>query len=366
MRVLITGNLGYLGPCVTRQIRQTFPGAGITGIDAGYFTACQLENSSSQEQPDQQSMADIRELPAGLFNGVDVVVHLAALSSRSVGKAFDAVTSDVNFGASMEIARRAKKAGAKSFVFASSCGVYGSSGDGSQDGDGTEKSEVNPTGIYLRSKIATEYGLRTLAGRDFTVTCIRFAAACGASPHLRLDAVLNHFVACAIARHEIRLMSDGNPWHQLMHVRDMARAIDWAIARPSANGGSFLVVNAGSDSWTWRAGELANAVAECLPGVAVTFNPGTPGVRSLLSARADFSLFRRLAPLHQPRMRLELAILEMQSVLERYFAANGTDFTRLNRLHVLSDLVEQGRLSPDLRWAQTPVPTAPATRYASA
>jgi len=347
MRILITGNLGYLGPCIVRQLRQTFPGIGIAGIDTGYFTDCAIADPSSLEQPDHQFLADIRELPAGLFNGVDAVVHLAALSSASMGKTFETLTGDVNFRASMELARRAKKAGVKSFVFASSCGVYGPGLDGSQAGEGSERSEVNPSGMYARSKLATEYGLRTLAGRDFTVTCLRFAAACGASPHLRLDSVLNHFVACAIARGEIRVLTDGSPWQQLIHVRDMARAIDWAIARPSANGGSFLVVNAGSDSWTWRAAQLAHAVAECLPGVAVSTNPDAPGARS---TRADFSLFRRLAPLHQPRMKLAPAIEEMQSALERYFAANGTDFTRLIRLRALSDLIERGRLTAELRW----------------
>ena len=189
-----------------------------------------MQAPSADEQPDQQLMSDVRGLQADLFNGVEVVVHLAALSSASIGKTFETATGDVNFRASMELARRAKKAGVKSFVFASSCGVYGSA----EDGAGTEKSEVNPSGAYTRSKVATEYGLKTLAGRDFTITCLRFAAACGLSPHLRLDAMLNHFVACGVARGEIRVLSDGTPWQQLMHVRDMARAVEWAIARPSA------------------------------------------------------------------------------------------------------------------------------------
>jgi nucleoside-diphosphate-sugar epimerase len=349
MRILITGNLGYLGPCVTRQLRQTWPGARFTGVDAGYFTGCAIEDISGPEGPDQQFLTDVRDLTPGLFNGVEAVVHLAALSNASLAKNFDAVTGDVNIRASLEIARRAKKAGVKSFIFASSCGVYGPSDENA----GTEKSEVNPANGYLRSKIAAEDGLRTLAGRDFTITCIRFASACGLSPHFRFDAVLNHFVGSAIARGEIRVLSDGTPWQQLIHVRDMARAIDWAVVRPAANGGSFLVVNAGCDSWTWSARDLANAVAATLPGTVVSINREAPADRR--SPKADFTLFRRLAPLHQPREKFVPVVLELKSALERHFAAHGTDFARLTRLRALSDLVEQGRLSADLTWPALPV-----------
>ena len=65
-----------------------------------------------------------------------------------------------------------------------------------------------------------------------TTTCLRFATACGMSDRLRLDLVLNDFVACAVASRKITVLSDGTPWRPLIDVRDMARAIEWAIARP--------------------------------------------------------------------------------------------------------------------------------------
>jgi nucleoside-diphosphate-sugar epimerase len=230
MRILITGNLGYLGPCVTRQLRRTWPNARLSGIDTGYFTDCALDGSETAEHRiDQQFTADVRDLPAGVFSNIDAVVHLAALSNDPMGKTFEEITDDVNFRAGMEIARRAKKSGVKSFVFASSCSVYGSA----EDTPRTEKSEINPLTAYARSKVALEFGLRTLAGRDFTVTCLRFATACGMSPRLRLDLVLNDFVASAVSRGEIRVLSNGMPWRPLIHVRDMARAIEWAVARPA-------------------------------------------------------------------------------------------------------------------------------------
>ena len=124
----------------------------------------------------------------------------------------------------MQTARAAREAGVRSFVFASSCSVYGRA-----EAVATEASPVEPLTAYARSKVGAEEELAELAGDGFEVTSLRFATACGASDRLRLDLVLNDFVASAVASGEIRLLSDGSAWRPLIHVRDMARAIEWAI-----------------------------------------------------------------------------------------------------------------------------------------
>jgi nucleoside-diphosphate-sugar epimerase len=164
-----------------------------------------------------------------------------------------------------------------------------------------------------------------MAGRDFTVTILRFVSACGSSPGFRLDTVLNN---CGAG-----IPGPAMAWRQLIHVRDMARAIEWAVARPSANGGSNLVLNVGSDAWTWRAFELAELVGAFVP----------EGSRAAGCGRVDFTLFRRLAPLHQPREKPANILRELKSARRGAF-----------RVHQLMGLVEQGRLTEDLRW-QAPV-----------
>ena len=350
MRILISGNSGYVGPCVTRQLRLTWPNARLIGVDAGYFEDRAAEASDTEQ--DRQVDADIRDLSGSIFNQVDAVVHLAALSNDSMAKAFENAADEVNYVATVDVAKKAKKAGVKSFVFASTYRVYGASacGASSEDVARTEASPVNGGTAYSRSKLAAEAALRSLAGREFTVTCLRFANACGMSPALRLDTVLNNYVASAVLSGEIRVMSNPAAWLKLIHVRDMARAIDWAVARPGANGGSHLVLNAGSDAWTMRAGELANAVADAIPGVTLCFpREGAPETGSW---RVDFGLFRRLAPLHQPREKLAPSVVELKTALEGILARHGKDPSRLNRLKVLSWMVEQGRLDKDLRWAR--------------
>src|SRR6186713_2568307 len=249
MRILITGNLGYVGPWVTRQLRVGYPDASLIGVDIGYFAHCLTDACRLPETLlDAQYFADIRRLPSALLEGVDAVVHLAAISNDPMGNAFEDVTFDVNYRAGIELARKAKAAGVRSFVFASSCSVYGSADDHPR----TERSEVAPLTAYAKSKVLTELGLRELAGPGFRVSCLRFATACGMSDRLRLDLVLNDFVACAISTRRITVLSDGTPWRPLINVRDMARAIEWAIERHADAGGDCLIVNAGTNAWNYQ------------------------------------------------------------------------------------------------------------------
>ena len=252
----------------------------------------------------------MRRFPAEALAGVDAVVHLAAISNDPIGNAFEDVTYAINHRSTVEVARLAREAGARAFVFASSCSVYGSAEDGMR----SEGSELGPLTAYARSKVMSEHDLEALADDGFAVTCLRFATACGWSDRLRLDLVLNDFVAGAIASRRISILSDGTPWRPLIHVRDMARAIDWAVDREPADGGAFLAVNAGRDDWNHQVRDLAEAVARAVPGVDVTVNPDAPPDKR--SYRVSFARFRDLAPDHQPAVDLEEAIAELRDGLE--------------------------------------------------
>ena len=92
------------------------------------------------------------------------------------------------------------------------------------------------------------------------------------SDRLRLDLVLNDFVAGALASKRINILSDGTPWRPLIHVKDMARAIDWAVQRDHRDGGTCLTVNVGSDAWNYQVKDLAAAVAKLVPNVEVSIN----------------------------------------------------------------------------------------------
>jgi nucleoside-diphosphate-sugar epimerase len=346
VKILITGNMGYVGPCVVERLRSSYPDATLVGLDIGYFANCLTNAKIFPEcRVDQQYFADVRDLPPGLLDGVDAVVHLAAISNDPMGKAFEGVTMDINHRASINLARKARMAGVRSFVFASSCSMYGTA----EDRPRTEDSPLNPLTAYAKSKVLTENDLKELSGNRFKVTCLRFSTACGMSDRLRLDLVLNDFVAGAVAASEITILSDGTPWRPLIHVKDMAKAIEWAAIRSITAGGAYLSVNVGSEKWNYQIRQLAEAVAEVIPGVTVSINQNAmPDKRSY---RVNFDRFKQLAPEYQPDMDLISTIKGLKNGLEE-MEFRDPDFRNSNfmRLKVLTNLRNKGYLSENLEW----------------
>jgi nucleoside-diphosphate-sugar epimerase len=345
MKIVIFGNMGYVGPGVIERLRATYPTATLIGYDTGFFASCLTDVDYLPERKlDHQFFGDIRNVPDEVLKGADAVVNLAAISNDPMGTKFEEVTLDVNHKSGIALAKRAKSLGVKVFVFASSCSMYGAASDGAK----TEDSTLNPLTAYARSKVYTEQDLKPLADKNFMITCLRFATACGMSSRLRLDLVLNDFVACALAAKHITILSDGTPWRPLINVKDMAIAIDWAISRP-AEIGDFLAVNTGTDQWNYQVKDLADAVASVIPGVKVSINTEAPPDKR--SYRVNFGLYKKLAPNHQPKYDLLTTIKELKEGLEA-MKFNDSDFrdSKLMRLKVLTTLQDKKQLSGDLKW----------------
>jgi len=346
MRVLITGNMGYVGPALVRIARAEMPDAELIGVDAGYFGHCLTGAQILPEtRLDQQVFGDVRDLSESQLRGVDAVIHLAAISNDPMGKAYEQPTAEINHRASVTLAKVAKRAGVKHFVFASSCSVYGFAEGGARD----EGSELNPLTAYARSKIDTERDVAALAGAGFTITCLRFPTACGMSERLRLDLVLNDFVAAAVASRKIEILSDGTPWRPLIDIKDMSRAMLWAARREPDAGGQFLSVNVGRTEWNYQIRDLAEAVKREMPDVEVNINENAePDKRSY---RVDFSLYSELAPNFMPRVDLAQSIRELKTGLQT-MGFNNRDFRNSSymRLKVLTGLRADGRLDENMRW----------------
>ena len=346
MKIIIAGNLGYIGPSVTRQFRSSFPDAELIGFDIGYF-AHSLSNAARVPEInlDQQVFGDIRAFPEALLSGVDAVVDLAAISNDPMGEEFEEVTMEVNYRMAVRLAEMCKRNGVKHFVFASSCSVYGAGGDApKKEGD-----RLNPLTAYARSKIAVEKDLEPLADENFTVTCHRFATACGFTDRIRLDLVLNDFVAGAIVNRNIEILSDGTPWRPMINTKDMARSFVWSITRNQEQGGAFLAVNTGSNEWNYQIKPLAEAVAHEISDVEVSVNEdAAPDKRSYC---VNFDLFKSLAPDHQPIWDLESTIRDLKQNLEE-MGFNDPDFreSQFIRLKSLARLRATGKLNDNLEW----------------
>ena len=348
MTILITGNMGYVGPLVLRRLRESHPQARLIGYDMGYFAHCLTGAPRLPESlADHQCFGDIRHIPEQILQGVDAVVHLCAISNDPMGATFEKVTLDINHQASIDLARKAKRAGVKKFVFASSCSVYGFA----EGGPRREEDALNPLTAYAKSKVQTEQDLAALTSEAFTATCLRFATACGMSDRLRLDLVLNDFVAGALVSKRINILSDGTPWRPLIHVKDMARAIDWAVQRDHRDGGSFLTINVGSDAWNYQVKDLAAAVAHLVPNVEVSINKDAqPDKRSY---RVNFDKFSKMAQGFLPMVDLQSAVKDLRDgLMAMQFRDQEFRTGELIRLVTLKRLRESGQLTDDLVWKE--------------
>jgi nucleoside-diphosphate-sugar epimerase len=344
MRILITGNMGYVGPVVVEHLRSIWPTAELIGYDTGYFGACLTASERLPEaRLDRQIFADVRDFDPQLAIGLDAIVHLAAISNDPIGNLYEQVTYDINHVATVRIAEAAKAANVPHFVFASSCSIYGFA----EDGPRSESSQLGPLTPYAKSKMLAERDLQPLVDERFRVTCLRFPTACGMSARLRLDLVLNDFVACAQSGKEIRVLSDGTPWRPLIDVHDMAVGIEWALSR-SGQGG-YLVINVGRDDRNTQIRDLAHAVARHYAGATVSINDQAPPDKR--SYRVTFDLYREMAPKHQPRVALDQSIEALRDGMGK-MGFSDQNFAQSNwiRLNYLTMLRRIGQLDAEMRW----------------
>jgi nucleoside-diphosphate-sugar epimerase len=166
-----------------------------------------------------------------------------------------------------------------------------------------------------------------------------------------LDLVLNDFVAGAVAEKKLSILSDGTPWRAMVHVKDMSRAMEWAITRESTVGGDFLAINIGSNEWNHQVKTMAEAVTKLIPEVTLTINKDAPADKR--SYKVNFDLFESLAPNHQPQFTLEKSIKELESGLRAMgFSDSNFRNSTLVRLMVLNNFQEKNILDNSLEWVK--------------
>lgn len=223
------------------------------------------------------------------MHGIDGVVHLGAIVGDEACALDERLTQDVNVAGTGMLANVARSMGARRFVFASTCSVYGAS-DHLLD----ERSEPKPASLYARSKVASEQHVLRLADDRFAPTVLRLGTIFGLSPRPRFDLALNHLTARAMTEKTITI-SGGGQWRPFVHVGDAANAIVATLESPrDAVGGEIL--NVGSDSENYRLEQVGALIKGAVPDVDVVTDRTNPDRRDY---RVSFAKFReRVGPMH--------------------------------------------------------------------
>lgn len=342
MKILVTGNKGYIGSVLLEVLSQN--SYEVIGYDTGYYDGCQV---CDLPRPMRQIEKDIRDVSLDDLEGVDGVIHLAALSNDPLGEFSPELTEQINLKATLKLGELAKQAGVKRFVYSSSQSMYGiSETDDELDEDCSEK---NPLTVYARTKWEAECGLKQLGSEDFTVVCFRPSTVFGASPRLRCDVVFNNLVGCAYTTGRIEIKSDGTPWRPVVHVRDVSHAFTAGLEAPKelVAGQSF---NVGIDNGNYTVRELAEAAQSVVNGSELVFT-GEHGTDSRTYRVSFDKILTVLKDYFKPEWNLIKGGEELVEMFGRIgFTQDDFRGPKCVRLAMLENLVKDNKLDSDLRW----------------
>ncbi len=341
MKVLVTGTEGYLGSLLPPLLMER--GHEVLGVDTGYYKVGWLYNGT--ELTAKTLNKDIRNITTEDLQGVEAIVHMAELSNDPTGQLSPTITYDINHHGSVRLAKMAKAAGVRRFVYMSSCSVYGVA----TAEDITEESPVNPQTAYAECKTLVERDVQPLADDDFSPTFMRNATAFGASPRMRFDIVLNNLSGLAWTTKEIKMTSDGTPWRPLVHALDICKAIVCALEAPR----DIIhnqIFNVGDTTNNYRVKEIAEIIAQVFPGCKLSFGENGSDNRSY---RVSFTKINTILPGFKCEWNAQrgaeqlLNIFQQIDMSEDIFKSRG--FTRLKQLEYL---IRTQQIDQDFFWTK--------------
>src|SRR5215813_4959549 len=217
-RVLVTGAGGYVGiPLCRNLVSRDYH---VLGLDRYFFGQDKLGDLAYNPQF-ELIVQDTRRLEPDLLKDLYGVIDLAGLSNDLSAEIDPDLTRQINFEGGAAVARAAKAAGVRRYVYASSASVYG-------HGLKTnlfESDECHPQTLYAQSKLYVEKTLNELQGPDFETVILRNATIFGLAPRMRFDLAVNIMTLRAWKERVIYIMGGGAQWRPFIHINDVVNVL---------------------------------------------------------------------------------------------------------------------------------------------
>lgn len=340
MKILLTGSDGYIGSMLAPILLKD--GHEITGLDSGFYKSGCLYHKNC-DQP-RTIVKDIRNITLEEIHGYDVVIHMAELSNDPTGELSPSITLKINHQGSLRLARLAKEAGIRRFIYMSSCSVYGiANGDIAL----SEESRTMPQTAYAICKTLCERDLIPLASPDFSPIIFRNATVFGPSPRQRFDLVFNYLCGLAWTKRRIELTSNGKPWRPLIHISDLANAVICAIHAPieAIHGEIF---NVGSNSLNFKIEEIAEIISKEFLECETIFGSLQNDSRSY---KVDFDKIHTHMPNFHCKWNLHQGARQFHDLFKQIeFTEGDLDNRCFTRLKQLTYLLRTNQIDEEFFW----------------
>jgi nucleoside-diphosphate-sugar epimerase len=311
--VLVAGAGGYVGIPLCRELVKR--GWHVIAVDRYIFGKNKLGDLTNNPNVEIVTQ-DIRYLDPQLLKRVSGVIDLAGLSNDLSAEIDPELTRQINFEGGVALARAAKAAGVRRYVYSSSASVYGHG----LKTNLVESDECRPQTLYARSKLHVEQQLKELKGGDFEPVIFRIATIFGLSPRMRFDLAVN-IITLRAWKERVIYIKGGAQWRPFVHVNDVVNALIRGLeADTDLVAGEIF--NVGDESLNYQIQTLAGFVLDVIPNAKVH------NVRDDLEKRTYNLAFGKIKQRlgFEAKTKVQEGIVEIMRALE-HGTINGDDPT---------------------------------------